>query len=414
MSRPGLRAQAERRSAWLAERLDTLVPELMDRHDVDAWILTAREYNEDPVLSTMLPPTWLGTARRRTILAFTDRGRSRVAIARYDVGDAFPGIWDPEAQPDQWACLAAHLDTADPGRVAVNRSPAEAFADGLSAAEHAALMAALPERFAGRLVPAARLAVEWLETRIPAEMGAYRDACQVAHEILATGLSAKAVEPGATTTDDLAWWLREEVRARGLAVWFHPTVSVQRASRGGRRGFSAPPADATIEPGDLVHVDFGIVYAGLHTDQQQHAYVLRPGETSAPPGLRVALAAGNRLQDLLLAEFALGRTGNDVLAATRKAAAAAGIDASVYTHPIGLHGHGAGPTIGLWDSQDGVPGGGDLPLRASTAWSIELATISSVPEWDGRQVRIMLEEEAFFDGDRVDWLDGRQTELHLI
>jgi len=407
------RERAALRDAWLEERLTDLVPRLMAEHGIDAWVLAAREYNEDPALLTMLPATWMA-ARRRTILAFTDGGRSRAAVSRYAVGDAFPGIWDPESEPDQWARLAEHLVQADPERIAVDRSPGSAFGDGLSAAEHDAMVAALPERLRDRLVSAEDLAIGWLETRIPAEREAYRGVCAAAHEILAEGLSGRVILPGSTTTDDLEWWFRDRVAGLGLGTWFHPTVSVQRAGGAGRESFAAPPPDTTIEPGDLIHVDFGIVYLGLHTDMQQHAYVLRPGETAPPAGLVDGLAAGNRLQDVLLAEFAEGRTGNEILAAARASAQREGIRPTIYTHPIGFHGHGAGPTIGLWDRQDGVPGAGDRPVRRSTAYSIELSAAVDVPEWDGKTVSIMLEEEAFFDGERIDWIDGRQTELHLV
>ena len=113
------------------------------------------------------------------------------------------------------------------------------------------------------------------------------------------------------------------------------------------------------------------------------------GETAPPAGLTAGMVAGNRMQDLLMAEFVTGRTGNEILAASLAAAAAESIDALVYTHPIGLHGHAAGPTIGLWDQQAGVPGQGDYPLFPTTAHSIELSVEVAVPEWDGQAVFIM-------------------------
>jgi Xaa-Pro aminopeptidase len=413
MATQSLRQEAALRDAWLQQRLDEVVPRIMERAGIDAWVLVAREYNEDPVVATMLPQTWL-SARRRTILVFTDRGSSRAAVTRYPVGDLFPGIWDPEARPDQWAALAEHLERADPASIAVDLSSTFALADGLSATEHQALAAALPDRLRSRLVGGESLAIGWLETRTAAEAEAYREACAAAHRFLGEALSGEAVEPGVTTTADLEWWLRERVREAGLSVWFHPAATVQRPGSPPRGSFSAQPAPEVILPGDLVHIDFGIVYLGLHTDQQQHAYVLGPGEQEAPGGLRAALAAGNTVQDLLLAEFRVGRTGNEVLAAARAAADAAALRCRIYSHPIGYHGHGAGPSIGLWDAQDGVPGAGDYPVYPDTAYSIELGVDVDVEEWDGATVSIMLEEDAFFDGERITWMDGRQTALHVI
>jgi Xaa-Pro aminopeptidase len=408
-----LRDQAAQRDRWLVERLATVLPAIMRREGIDAWVIAGREYNEDPVLATMLPATWM-SARRRTILVFTDFGARRAAISRYDVGETISGIWDPDVQPDQWHRLADHLAETAPERIAVNTSADNAFADGMSAAELAALRQVLPANLADRLTSGDGLAVGWLETRSPGEMAAYPGICRTAHGLLGEALSARVVEPGTTTTADVEWWLRRRVAEDGFTAWFHPTVSVQRAGGSGRESFASAPGETVIVPGDLVHIDFGIVDRGLHTDQQQHAYVLRPGETAAPDGLAEALATGNRLQDLVLAEFAPGRSGNAVLEAARAAAIAEGIRPRIYSHPIGLHGHAAGPTIGLWDAQGGVPGAGDLTVHADTAYSIELAADVTVPEWDGETVSIMLEEEAFFDGVRIDWLDGRQTELHLI
>ena len=412
-----MRERAALVDRWLETRLDTVVPALMRRENIPMWIVSAREYNEDPVIETMLPATWL-SARRRTILVFYDRGPDegveRLAVARYDVGP-FPRAWNPDEQPDQWGRLAEIIAERDPAAIALNRSNTFALADGLTDSEYDGFLAALPERFRSRLVSGERLAIGWLETRTADEMAVYPMICKIAHVIIAEGLSAQVIQPGVTTTDDVEWWYRERIRDLKLTAWFHPSVSVQRASEGERSGdFSARAAANTIRPGDLLHVDFGITYLGLNTDTQQHAYVLRPGETDAPEGLRQALATGNRLQDILTDAFKTGRTGNEILRAALDQARAEGIKATIYTHPIGYHGHGAGPTIGLWDRQEGVPGRGDYPLFPATAHSIELNAAVPIPEWNAKEIRIMLEEDAFFDGTSTWYIDGRQTTLWLI
>jgi Xaa-Pro aminopeptidase len=408
--------QAARIDEWLRLRLETLVPGLMRRAGIDLWILVAREYDEDPVVETMLPATWL-RARRRTILVFhdlgEDRGVERFSISRYDVGGVFPGAWNPAEEPDQYKRLAGLVAERDPDRIGIDRSHDFALADGLSSTEHERLLAALPERLHDRLVSAEALAVGWLETRTPEELAFYPSLCALAHRIIAEGFAA--VRPGETTTADLEWWYRERIQDLRIGTRFHPSVSVQRPSAAEQAvQFARRRGAETIRPGDLVHLDFGITYLRLNTDTQQHAYVLRPGESAAPQGLVDALGVGNRLQDLLLAEFHAGRTGNEILAAALARAAEAGIAATIYTHPLGFHGHGAGPTIGMWDQQQGVPGVGDAPLQPATAYAIELAAAVPVPEWDGFAVKIQLEEDAWFDGEPVHWFDGRQTELHLI
>ncbi len=413
-----LREQAATIDRLLGDRLETVIPALMRREGIDMWIVSAREYNEDPVIETMLPATWLA-ARRRTVLLFYDRGAGedveRLAVARYAVGSYFPAAWDPEQEPDQWKRLADLIQERDPQRIAVNRSTTFALADGMTDTEFGAFTDALPAVLRDRIVSAENLAVGWLETRTEQEMQIYPMICRIAHAIIAEGLSQQAIQPGVTTTTDLEWWFRERIRDLRLVTWFHPSVSVQRADDDDSRSdFSTRPGETTIQPGDLVHVDFGITYLRLNTDTQQHAYILKPGETDAPAGLRDALAAGNRLQDILTGQFRTGRTGNAMLRDALAQAVAEGLRPSIYTHPIGFHGHAAGPAIGMWDKQGGVPGTGDYPLYPNTAYSIELNTTVSVPEWNGKDVRIMLEEDAFFDGEEVWYIDGRQEELLVV
>jgi hypothetical protein len=380
----------------------------MEEHEFEAWVIDAREYNEDPVARTMLPATWWETARRRTILVFKDRGQERGAISRYPVGP-FPAVWDPDDQPDQWAALGSYLSDVS-GRVGINTSGVFALADGLSSSEHYFLATALDSH---RLGSAENLAIGWLETRLPEEAPAMAEACSIAHGFLRRALSSEVIEPGMTTTQDVAWWLAQVAHDSGHRIWFHPGVTVQRRGDG-----EASPADGvsdrTIERGDLVHIDFGIVRAGYHTDQQQHAYVLATGERQPPEPFVRGLRQGNRLQDILMEAMVPGRTGNEVLATTIDRARTDGIRPIVYTHPIGLHGHAAGSTIGLWDNQAAVPGAGDYPIGVDTGWSIELAVEIDVEEWDGQSVKIMLEEDAYLDANGTRFLDGRQEELWLI
>jgi Xaa-Pro aminopeptidase len=406
-----LREQARIRDAWLAERLDTVIPALMREHGFDMWVLIAREYLEDPVMTTMLNATSM-RARRRTILIFFDPGEGRrverLTVSRYGLGGLFAPSWDPAAQPDQWVRLGELIAERNPRRIAVNVSPSTAFADGLTRSQHDGLMAALPESLRSRVVPTDELAVGWLETRIPAEMELYPEIVRLAHAIIAEGFSRRAVTPGTTTVDDLVWWYRERINALGLDTWFQPNVNIFR------RGAAAPlEGDTVIQPGDMLWLDFGIVYLGLNTDTQHLAYVLRPGETEAPAGLRAGLAAANRVQDAVTASFRTGLSGNEILAAARARAIAAGLRPTIYSHPIGYHGHGAGASVGFWDNQEADPRGAHR-LRPNTAWSIELNARHAVPEWDGQEIDFRLEEDAFFDGRQVRYLDGRQDRFHLI
>ena len=414
-----MQERAEVIDRLLEDKLKTTLPQLMRREGFDMWIVMSREYNEDPVIKTMLPATWLA-ARRRTILVMFDPGAGKeietLAVARYDVGTVFKRAWDPEQQADQWKRLAEIIVERDPQKIGVNFSDHWGLADGVSATDLREFNESLPGKYQQRVVSAENLSIAWLETRTSLEMALYPEICRIAHDIIAEGFSPAVIEAGITTTDDVVWWYREKIRELKLTTWFHPSVDVQRQgpeSFDHLRSFSSRPEENVIQQGDLLHVDFGITYLRLNTDTQQHAYVLKTGETQAPEYLEAALQNANRLQDILMANFKAGKTGNEVLKESRAQAITEGIKPSIYSHPIGYHGHGAGAAIGRWDAQEGLPYTGDYPMYLNTAYSIELNAATFIKEWD-KEVRIMLEEDAYFDETGVHYIDGRQTEFILI
>lgn len=411
--------RAEVIDQWLAERVQTVLPELMQRADIDMWIIIAREYNEDPVIKTLLPATWQ-SARRTTMLIAYDPGNGEAletfGMSRYNTGDLFKTVWNKEEQPDQWQALADMIASKDPKKIGINKSETFALADGISSTHYDQLMEVLPKKYQQRVVGAEDVAIGWLETRTNSEMMVYQNIVRIAHQIIAEGFSEKVIQPGVTSTDDVVWWYRDRIRELGFTAWFHPSVSIQRKdpeSSEHLRSFSERPEQQIIYPGDLLHVDFGITYLRLSTDTQQHAYVMKPGEEEVPSYLKGAFKKGNRVQDILTSNFKTGRSGNDILKRTLDQCATEGLKGTIYTHPIGFHGHGAGPTIGLWDQQGGVPGKGDYPLYPNTAYSIELNAGVYIEEWD-KEIRIMLEEDAFFDGSDVRYIDGRQMEIMTI
>ncbi|MGH7467724.1 MAG: M24 family metallopeptidase [Longimicrobiales bacterium] len=423
-----LEEQAATRQEWLRLRLERVLPRLLRDNGVDMWIVPVREYNEDPVFWSLVSPTTLA-ARRRTIYVFYDRGAQRglerIAVGGTSQGGLYTVVRDPAAPvgtagtsqrpaepfgPEQWKLLTRVVEERNPTAIAVNISHTHAFSDGLTAGEWEALQTALGPKFAARVVRKDRLPLDYISIRLPEMLPTYRRMQEQVHALIASAFSNQVITPGRTNTQQVVWWLRQRVNDLGLGSWFHPSVSVQR--RAVEMGDSAAPV---IVRGDVLHVDFGISALGLHTDTQHMGYVLREGETDAPPGLYQALRRSNRLQDLLLEEMHPGRSGNDALRATLERMRVETIDGSVYTHPIGDHGHGAGPLIGLWDRQGGVVGRGETPILPNTWFSIELQATSPVPEWNGQRVRMAQEEEAHIDaaGNRH-WVLRRQERFHLV
>ena len=307
-----MKERAEVIDAWLEERVETVLPEIMRRSGIDMWIIIAREYNEDPVIKTLLPATW-HAARRTTILVVYDPGDDKpletFGISRYNTGETFKTKWNRESQPDQWKALAEMISEKDPEKIGINKSNTFGLADGLSATHYDQLMEVLPIKYKSRVVSAEDIAIGWLETRTNSEMIVYQNIVRMAHQIIAEGFSEKVIQPGVTTTEDVVWWYRDRIRELGFTTWFHPSVSIQRSDQESfdhLAAFSEKLKPKTILPGDLLHVDLGITYLRLNTDTQQHAYVLRPGENSAPDYLKSAFKKANRVQDILTSSFKTG------------------------------------------------------------------------------------------------------------
>lgn len=394
---------------WLETRFKTILPEVMRREGIDMWIVISREYNDDPVFRSLAPfETY--SSRRRTILVFHDRGQElgveALSVGRFNYQDLYTVV--PTHNEKQFVGLRELVEARKPRKIGINVSERWNHADGLTATQRDVLYAAL-EGYTDRIVSAEMLVVGWLETRLPEETEAYRHIMRVAHSVIGRAFSNEVIVPGVTTADDVRWWMRQQVAEYGLGGWFHPSVGIQRKGVEGR--FSG---DAVIQRGDMLWTDFGIHYLGFATDTQHNAYVLRPGEVEPPAGLQAGLRASMRLQDITREESRVGRSGNDALAASLKRAKKAGLEASVYWHSIGYHGHAAGVPLGMTDYQEGVPVRGEISFKPNTWHSVELNVTYPVPEWDNQPVKFSMEEDALLTNDGWEWILGRQESFYLI
>lgn len=410
------RARPEAVNAMLKDRLDNLLPGLMRETGIDMWVVISREYAEDPLYLTLVPEPAFA-ARRTTMLVFFDRGAKgveRLTVSRYPLTGFYEAAWQGGDLDAQWKRLGEVIRERNPKKIGVDMSSTWAFGDGLTHAMHERLMSVLDAELRGRVVSAENLAVRWVEQRTAMELETYPHIVAIARSIIADAFSSKVITPGVTTTDDVAWYIRQRYADLGVSTWFMPGVNLQRPGIACEAASPFCGEEGVIRRGDVLHTDMGTTYLRLNTDTQEMGYVLRAGETDVPEGLRTALAVGNRWQDLLTSAFVTGRTGNEILAATRKAVAAENINASTYSHPLGFFGHAAGPTIGMWDNQNATPLYGDWKLRANTAYAIEGNVKVAVPEWNGQLVQIKLEQSAVFDGKSVEYLAGRQTAWHVV
>ena len=415
---PPLREQVAIRTRWLQYRLDSVLPALMRKHGIQMWVVCGREYNEDPVFFSLVAPTSTSMGRR-TILVFFDRGAGqpleRLNLAYggpfyRSVGDTAlaraAGSWGR----DRFTLLRRVIDERNPATIAVDISADDAFADGLSAGDYEQLQAALGPEWMARVRHADTLVLDYLAVRAPGMLEWERRLMEIAHQIIATAFSHEVITPGVTRADDVAWWARQRLNDLGLDTWFMPYVTVQR--RGANGDTLQNPV---ILPGDVLHIDFGISAMGLRTDTQHMAYVLQAGETAPPEGLLAAMRNTNRLQDIVMAELRPPRSGNEVLEASLAAMHEAGITGSVYSHPVGDHGHAAGAYIGLFDRQERSTGRGEVRVLPDTWYSIELQATTPVSEWGNQPVVVYEEEDAGLDAaGATHWILRRQTDFHLV
>lgn len=408
-----LRERAEIMRRVLRNRLETVLPLALREAGLDMWLVLCQEDDLDPVFKTLLPmDTWCPILQ---MLIFYDRGEAgveRINLSMTETHGLYEQPWKGQRHPEQWPLLAQIVAERDPQRIGINTGAIQWAAGGLTHHLYTQLVQALPPKYVARLESAEPVVTRWLATLTDEEIELYEHVVHVAHQILAECYSRQAIIPSVTTTDDLEWYYWQRVADLGLEVSFKPFfVRVRRQTLRDRYG----PEDRTLRPGDLLRSDVGLRYLGLNSDHQQVAYVLRPGEDDAPDGLKNLLAEANRLQDIFLAEFQPGLTGNELLSRILRRACAAGVpNPRVYSHSLGHCLHEPGPLIGLPWEQERCEGRGDVRLEFNYGFTMELSVRGPVPEWDNEEVTLGLEEDVVFTPDGCRPLDGRQTEFYLV
>ncbi|MEQ1761750.1 MAG: M24 family metallopeptidase [Pyrinomonadaceae bacterium] len=409
------REQMDVREKWLMKRLGSMLLPMMKRHGVDMWIVVNEEFNSDPVTPHITPP--IPIVGRRDIFIFSDRGQriERIAIVRYDeerLRSHYRFVMPARDKVGEE--LKKIVDDRNPKTIALNIGGTRGQQSGLSHDSYKFLAESLGVENEKKFVSAGSFLTEFFDTRIPEELEHYRNAVLATDVITRRAFSNEVIKPGKTTAGDVRWWMLEQVNKLGLTVWFQPDVRIQRQHSGdtlmgGQFLNTAKEADV-IQPGDLLHVDFGLDYMGLSTDWQKHAYVLKPGEKDAPAGLKAALKNTNLLQDAMFAVARPGMTGAEVYEKTMAEMKLQRIDSMIYSHPIGTHGHGLGPSIDF----RGTIGGGSNKIILGSYMSIELNTSTLVPEWKNQKVTMMAEDDAVMTDLGYQFIRPRQTEFYLI
>ncbi|KAI8959372.1 hypothetical protein F5Y11DRAFT_368097 [Daldinia sp. FL1419] len=408
---PPLREQAKLLDEWTEER-KALIPGLLRKYGVDAWLMSQREYAEDTVFWALKEATQFSARRRTTHLFLAD--------PKGAAPSSYSWVENTEAV---WTELRQVLAIQQPRSIALNTHSEVAFSGGLHAGEFDAIVRGVGEEWRDKFVLEPMLGVELVATMVKGRLPWYQKLMETAWAIIEEGLSEKVITPGKSTSWDIEWWMREKIQSLNYTTWFHPSVFILT-----EKGFPAaddfsatvddPRApDRPIQYGDLIHTDFGVSALGLNTDTQHIGYVLYPRETKddVPKGMIEGLKKVNRLQDIVKGNMKIGSTGNEILKMSLEQMRHEGIRGKIYCHATGEWGHSAGTVIGMTNLQDEVPVLGDLPLLKNTYYSIELFAEHFVPELN-RTIVFPQEEDVYWDDttESWQWVYGRQEELLLV
>lgn len=403
-----IKEQYAHRDLWLKKRIDTLIPALMKECGIDMWIVYCSEYNEDPLFRS-LAPSLVQFVSRTGCLIFSLKDECFDAISCCRPNGSYSPFYrqcyDPKAQT-QIEAIAQVVKEKDPKAIAVNCCAEGGITDGLSKSLFDKLQQALPGR---TLITECPMATRVCETRLDEELKMYDHIYDIACRIQQEAYSPQVIKPGITTTTDVEYFILQRISDMGLSAWFSPDVDLQRAD-----GPVSRMSGEVIQKGDLLHTDMGITYMGLCTDSQKLAYVLKDDETQAPEGLLAGMKRGNRFQDIVRVEMLPGRTGNEIFAASMKQAEKESLRPMLYTHPIGVFGHSAGPNFGLYDNQHDDLVCGKPVLCDHTCYALELNVLEFVPEWN-KDVWFYIEETIRFQDGKAQFYDPKgREEIRLI
>jgi hypothetical protein len=417
---PSWSDQLSIREGWLEERHRLLLP-MMRRHGIAMWIVVNEEFHDDPLTQFVAPPR--PYAGNRDFFVFVDAGAEglkRFAITGYPE-ENLRRYFEPMLEGrNPGTMLSQLLERYDPATIGLAMDGPRGVMRGLTHATFVELERWLGPGATRRFTSAADLIEEYLDTRIPAEHAHYSALVAITADIARRALSNEVITPGKTTIGDVRRWMFDEYARRGARTWFQPDLRVQRPGGGdievGKHSATptapGPALEGTvIQRGDVLHVDMGITAMGFDTDWQKMAYVLREGERDVPEGFKRAMANTNALQDAVM--VTCSRPGRDNIEVANCAMAdmeRKGIEARIYSHPIGNQGHGLGAGI-----NSGVPAGREgKPLRLGSYISIELNTATPVPEWNGRKLYVMMEDDAYLTENGWRFFQPRQEKWFLI
>ncbi len=406
------------REQWLVKRHEMILP-MMRAHGIDMWIVVNEEFHDDPLTQYIAPPRPYAGGRDYFVFVDTgDKGLRKIAITGFSEENLKKFFESPDEPRPAEKVLPELYEQYKPKKIALSYGARRGVERSITYDTYNLIAEKMGSDAPQHFVPAADLIEDYLDTRIPEEFATYTAMVQLTDSLTRRALSSEVIHPSKTTVGDVRRWLYDQLWENRVGTWFQPDLRVQRKSKKNdtSRGFLAVASeDTVIERGDVVHLDFGITYMGLNTDWQKMAYVLLPGEKDAPAGLKNAMKNTNTLQDALTHTARPAKLASEVYSQTMDEMKQKGIEAQIYSHPIGNQGHGLGPSIDFRSTQRSDIGAtAAKPLRKGAYLSVELNTQTAVPEWDGQKVYIMMEDDAYLTDDGYKFFIPRQEAFYLV
>jgi Xaa-Pro aminopeptidase len=397
------------------DKFEQVLPLAMRNAGIDMWIVAVKENHTDPLWEDL----GRGYVTGIGYYVFTDRGKGRIERAALGPSGY---LLDQSGAYDIFAAastLAAFVKERDPKRIGVNMSAEIGPADGLSYSMHQHLIKTLGAPYADRFVSAERLVSEFRSRRVASEIVAFGEAAGMAVQLAERALSNEVITPGVTTLEQVAWWLQDRLLDKGVSSEFDmPSVYVT-----GPEGIVAVSTNRVIERGDVIMIDWGVRLMNFGTDVKRVAYVPKSGETRPPASIQTAFDKAIAVRDVLKPAIRTGRTAAETMKAMDAALAAAGYgviefnkpgadtrtDVAYGFHPVGNTGHDIGASMTTWQPLQRT-----FTLYPQHMFSFEYFAYTPIAEWNGRKLRVPIEDDALLTEQGVQFLHPANYRLLVV
>jgi len=392
----------------LLQEKATQAIDILKETDIDLWLTFVRETSgvRDPALDFLIGPndlTW------QSALMFTKSGQRIAIVGRYEM-DAVErlGIFETVLGYDEGirSLLLETLQRLNPVEVAVNTSHNNVHADGLTHAMYQMLAGYLSDTpYVDRLVSAEPVINALRGRKTGTEVERIRKAIAITDEIYRKTFDH--VRVGMTEKEVAAYMHTQIVETVVGFAWpreSNPAVNSGPESPVGHSG----PTDIRVQPGHILHFDFGVKYEEYCSDIQRVAYILRDGETNPPSEVQRGFMTVRQAIEDARAAMRAGLQGVEIDNIARHVVTDAGYPEYKHAlgHQLGRVAHDGGALLGpLWEKYGDAP---KLRLEVGQVYTIEPSL--TVPGYGV----IGLEEDVVLTETGAEYLGAPQRELVLL